>query len=76
MEKLRARITPKGNFGHLPMICNADNVDMIYNKLMRLTNGNEETSSTASIWCSGATVGEIFEFENGYIEIEKLKPIK
>ena len=41
----------------------------IYNKMMELTDGDHEISSDAASWCELATVGEIYEFREGEIEI-------
>ena len=41
----------------------------IYNKMMELTNNDHEISSDAASWCELATIGEIYEFREGEIEI-------
>ena len=49
-----------------------DNHYSIYDRMMKLTNNNHELSSDAASWCELATVGEIYEFENGEIEIQEI----
>ena len=46
--------------------------DAIYNKMMSITNGDHEISSDAASWCELATVGEIYEFREGEIEIKEI----
>lgn len=41
----------------------------IYDKMMAVTDGDHEISSDAASWCELATVGEIYEFREGEIEI-------
>lgn len=41
----------------------------IYDKMMELTDNDHEISSDAASWCELATVGEIYEFREGKIEI-------
>lgn len=55
--------------GHFMLICNANDYDMIYNKMMRLTDGDHEVAADAASWCELATIGEIYEFREGTIEI-------
>lgn len=43
--------------------------DKIYDKMMELTDGDHEISADAASWCELATVGEIYEFREGEIEI-------
>ena len=43
--------------------------DEIYNKLMELTDGDVEITIDAISWCELATIGEIYEFREGEIEI-------
>lgn len=52
--------------------CKSDDHYSIYDKMMKLTNNNHELSSGAASWCELATVGEIYEFENGEIEIQEI----
>ena len=47
--------------------CN--NHDGIYSQMMIITNGDHEISADAASWCELATVGEIYEFREGDIEI-------
>ena len=41
----------------------------IYYKMMELTGSDHEISAEAASWCELATVGEIYEFREGEIEI-------
>ena len=41
----------------------------IYEKMMELTDNDHEISSDGANWCELATVGEIYEFREGEIEI-------
>ncbi len=41
----------------------------IYDKMMQLTDNDHEVSADAASWCELATVGEIYEFREGEIEI-------
>ena len=71
MDKLKAEILPNVNsIGHLIMICNPYDYDMIHGKILRMT-GNESMATEAAEWCGCATVGEIYEFPEGTIEIKK-----
>ena len=56
--------------GHLQMICKANDYEMIYNKVMRMTGNDHEIAADAASWCELATVGEIYEFREGIIKIE------
>ena len=40
--------------------------------MMKITDGDHEISSDAASWCELACVGEIYEFREGYIEIEEV----
>jgi hypothetical protein len=44
----------------------------IYDKMMELTGDDHEISSGAASWCELATVGEIYEFREGEIEIVEI----
>ena len=44
----------------------------IYDKMMELTDGDHEISADAASWCELATVGEIYEFREGEIEIMEI----
>lgn len=44
----------------------------IYDKMMELTDGDHEISDDAASWCELATVGEIYEFREGEIEIMEI----
>lgn len=46
--------------------------DSIYEKMMELTDGDHEISADAASWCELATVGEIYEFREGEIEIMEI----
>lgn len=41
----------------------------IYYKMMELTDNDHEISCDAASWCELASVGEIYEFREGNIEI-------
>lgn len=43
--------------------------DWIYEQMMIITGNDHEISSDAASWCELATVGEIYEFREGEIEI-------
>ena len=43
--------------------------DRIYNKIMEITDNDHEISCDAASWCELASVGEIYEFREGQIEI-------
>lgn len=45
------------------------NHDGIYSQMMLITGGDHEISSDVASWCMLATVGEIYEFRDGEIEI-------
>ena len=70
MGVVRAEIIPN-KMGHFMMLCKPSDFDMIYNKMMRLTDGDHEVASDAASWCELATVGEIYEFREGVIEIKE-----
>ena len=44
----------------------------IYDKMMELTGSDHEISCDAASWCELATVGEIYEFREGEIEIVEI----
>ena len=44
----------------------------IYDKMMELTENDHEISAEAASWCELATVGEIYEFREGEIEIQEI----
>lgn len=46
--------------------------DRIYEKIMEITDGDHEVSADAASWCELATVGEIYEFREGEIEIMEI----
>ena len=74
MSKIKAEIIPNKNnnkLGHLMMICGVDDYDMIFNKIMRMNNGDKIAAGNAAAWCESATVGEIYEFPEGTIEIKE-----
>ena len=41
----------------------------IYELMMDITDGDHEISSDAASWCELASVGEVYEFREGEIEI-------
>ena len=44
----------------------------IYDKMMEFTGNDHEISSAAASWCELATIGEIYEFREGEIEIVEI----
>ena len=44
----------------------------IYGRMMSLTDNDHEISADAASWCELATVGEIYEFREGEIEIMEI----
>ena len=46
--------------------------DAIYERMMELTGNDHEISADAASWCELATVGEIYEFREGEIEIMEI----
>ena len=46
--------------------------DAIYERMMELTGNDHEISADAASWCELATVGEIYEFREGEIEIVEI----
>lgn len=49
-----------------------NNHDAIYDKIMELTDNDHEISSDAASWCELASVGEIYEFREGEVEIQEI----
>ena len=45
------------------------NHDGIYEAMMEITGNDHEISADAASWCELATIGEIYEFREGEIEI-------
>ena len=41
----------------------------IYDKIMEITGNDHEIAADASSWCELASVGEIYEFREGEVEI-------
>ena len=73
MSRVLARVIPNDNSkGHLEMLYKPNDFDMIYNKIMRMTDNNHGISEDAASWCELATIGEIYEFNNGIIKIENI----
>lgn len=67
---LKVKITELNGKSYL---CDYNDRDyLIYNKMMEITDGDHEISSDAASWCELACVGEIYEFREGYIEIEEV----
>jgi hypothetical protein len=48
---------------------NPNNHKEIYDKMMEITDSDHEISAEASSWCELATIGEIYEFREGYLTI-------
>jgi hypothetical protein len=44
----------------------------IYDKLMEITGNDHEISCDGASWCELATVGEVYEFREGEIEIQDI----
>ena len=44
----------------------------IYNKMMELTDNDHEISEDGTSWCEIATIGDIYEFHEGEIEIVEI----
>lgn len=44
----------------------------IYFKMMELTGNDHEIAADAESWCQLATVGERYEFREGYIDIQEV----
>ena len=75
MGRIIAEVIPNkenNKRGHLMMLYKPTDFDMIYNKVMRMTDGDHEIAENAAAWCELATVGEIYEFREGTIEIKKV----
>lgn len=45
----------------------------IYDKMMEITDGDHEISSDAASWCELASIGEIYEFREGEIEMQEIQ---
>ena len=45
----------------------------IYDKMMEITGDDHEIASGAASWCELASVGEIYEFREGEIEIKDIE---
>ena len=74
MSDLKVRITAKESAmkrGHLDLICDVTHSDMIYNKILRMTDGDERTAENVTDWVGCASAGEIMEFSDGKVEIER-----
>ena len=53
-------------------IYHCNNHDGIYSQMMIITDGDHEISANAASWCELATIGEIYEFREGEIEIMEI----
>ena len=74
MNKLKVRIVAGESarkLGHMDVICNANYLDMIYNKIVCMTAGDDKLAEKIIDWIPVAKPGEIYEFVNGRVEIEK-----
>ena len=72
MSSIKAAIRLKPEIikqGHFDLTCSVDSKDLIYNKIMRITGGDHEVAADAESWCELASIGEIYEFREGQIEI-------
>ena len=75
MGRILVRITPNASnnkLGHFPMLYKTTDYDSIYDKMMRLTDGDHETSENVASWSELASIGEIYEFREGMAEIEEV----
>ena len=64
--------TPENHYeddGYDDWLFKPNNHYEIYEQMMELTNNNHEISTEAASWCKLATIGEIYEFREGEIEI-------
>lgn len=48
----------------------ANNYYGIYDLMMNITDNDHEISSDAASWCELASIGEVYEFREGTLEIE------
>ena len=46
--------------------------EAIYERMMKITDNDHEISADAASWCELATVGEIYEFREGEIEMMEI----
>lgn len=51
---------------------NPTDANRIYFKMMNITGNDHEISADAENWCQLATVGDKYEFREGYIKIEEV----
>ena len=58
--------------GYKEYVEHPNKFDWIYEQMMLLTDGDHEISADAASWCELATVGEIYEFREGEIEIMEI----
>ena len=75
MSRIMVRITPditNNKLGHFPMLYKTTDYYGIYDKMMRLTNGDHEISENIATWSEVASIGEIYEFREGVAEIEEV----
>ncbi len=50
--------------------CRVNEHDKIYGLMMKITGNDHGISSDAASWCELASIGEIYEFREGTLEIE------
>lgn len=58
--------------GEAEYACNIKDYYEIYDLMMEITDNDHEISSDAASWCELACIGGIYEFREGYIEIEEV----
>ena len=59
----------QGEIEFMDWYCKPNNQLEIYEKIMEITNGNHALAANISSWAELATEGEIYEFEEGEVEI-------
>ena len=45
----------------------------IYDRMMKITDGDHEISDDAASWCETACIGDVYEFREGIIKIEEVE---
>ena len=76
MGRILVRIIPNvsnNKLGHFSMLYKTTDYDSIYNKMMRLTDGDCEISGDVASWSEFASIREIYEFREGVAEIEEVE---
>lgn len=65
--KIYYAITPK--FCNYTRYVNEGDYDSVYSRIMTITDGDHDTSASASSWCELACIGEVYEDDRFTIEI-------